>query len=105
MTDEQIRVKIAKLVGYQDLQSSGYDTLIGLCPVRDVSRQVPDYPHSLDACLEFESKLTREERWNYTDEVHAIWARSNYAMADGGAIFSPAIVRCEAFLRMKGEWK
>lgn len=69
----------------------------------------PNYSESLDACREFESKLTGDDRSMYMDFIYLHIVRTNNEAVMGfenqWAMFNaPPLQRCEAFLRMKGQW-
>lgn len=76
---------------------------------------VPNYYYSLDACAEFESRLTNIEQKNY---ITALWKtnpfseEAHYKMNQAyvsdriwwGLATATAPQRCEAFLRLRNKW-
>lgn len=71
-----------------------HDACGGTCIVKDE----PNYAESLDACAGFERTLDRIQRREYVRGLYAITAN------DFEAHCATSLVRCEAYLRMKGLW-
>lgn len=69
-----------------------------------------DYCNSLDACREFESKLTGDDRSLYIDILYVLCVVGNDEAPVGDfenqwVMFNATpLQRCEAFLRTKGHW-
>ena len=59
----------------------------------------PNYAESLDACREFENFKTGEEWREYIDTLTEICDVYN------DPIVATPLQRCEAFLRLKGQWE
>lgn len=79
-------------------------------PVTIHKCEPPDYFNSLVACATFESCLTGDDRSLYMDHVYLLIVRSNNKAVMGfenqWAMFNATPAqRCEAFLRMKGQWE
>jgi hypothetical protein len=70
-----------------------------------------DYAGSLDACREFESKLNGDHRSLYMDMLYLFVNDPGGDFSDSDfdnqwAMFNATpLQRCEAFLRMKGQWE
>ena len=108
MTPEQIRIAVAEACGYKvfswgiehpdgTTQGRGYDRVESL---------IPDYPADLNAIHEAEMTLNQEEYSKFTDFLYDIECRAVESEKRRWAwLSSPALARCEAFLRVKGLWK
>ena len=59
----------------------------------------PFYTQSLDACVGFEDFATGEEWDAYLDTLTRV------CDGDNDPIVATPLQRCEAFLRMKGQWE
>ena len=123
MTNQEINERIAKLCGWfpvEDTESAlwhlsnmdgrtiGYRSALS----EDHAWKVltPDYAESLDACREFETAITGDDRSLYMDHIYLNVIRSNNEAVMGfenqWAMFNATpLQRCEAFLRMKGQWE
>lgn len=100
MTPQEINERIAKLCGWKQPYSKFW-TKGG-----DVETRPPDYCHSLDACREFETEIDAKE---WSDALLRVIQdkRSMLSAIDARYCTATAtpIERCEAFLRMKGQWE
>jgi hypothetical protein len=110
MSDEEIRIAVAKLCGWEPCNDRliNYEWAPG--HISQVAAEwkngersamtLPDYQRDLNACAEFRKTLTLEEREDYVWELmKRIHSRSSthWDCAD-----ATARDHCEAFLRVKG---
>jgi len=96
MTNQQINERIAKLCGWEKTEKGWWTKRD-----EDYHPEPPQYTSSRDACIEFELFTTNAELNAYGDaliDVIKCDIDSYYP------IVSAARDRCEAFLRMKGQW-
>lgn len=119
MTNQEINERVAKLCGWvasvETIEHNiGYQwTEKRTCwsfPGRGRHLRPPNYAESLDACREFESKLTGDDRSLYMDYIYLIIIQSNNNAVIGfenqWAMWNATpLQRCEAFLRLKGQWE
>lgn len=108
MNNQEINKRIALLCGWEkQILTHGFwknpNSVSGFI-------DVPNYTKSLDCCREFESKLTSDDRSMYMDFIYLHIVRTNNEAVMGfenqWAIFNATpLQRCEAFLRMKGQWE
>lgn len=107
MTNEQINERIAKLCGWK---VSSNNEVWRSPDSKTIQNGPPSYHSSLDACREFESKLTGDDRSLYMDILYLFISDPGEDFTDSDfdnkwAMFnSTPIQRCEAFLLMKGQW-
>ena len=104
LTDEEIRIKVAKSIGWVDIWKRQCGHNLGAPGAFDwVGREkpggaeyvLPNYPEDLNACAEFEKTLTNEELW----QIDAIL----FNLPDCRAPFvATARQRCLAYLKTKG---
>ena len=67
--------------------------------------QPKNYFNSLDCCREFERNVQGDDRSLYIDMIYLLVSKSADNFEQQWAIFNASPPqRCEAFLRMKGEW-
>jgi len=114
MTEEQINIAIAESLGYKPEQDeSGHWGLTH--PTRSFTKKgwwcrdyafsdAPNYYYSLDACAEFEAKLTKDQQYEYIELI----AHSKSDQLSGRIwriCSATATQRCEAYLRTIGAWK
>ena len=67
LTNEEIRIKIAKSLGWVKCGYYGdeqHSTFSGITP-HGGRHEINNYPESLDACKEFEKTLTSENHFTY----------------------------------------
>jgi hypothetical protein len=117
MTPDEMRVRIAELLGFTNVHrlnkwkegtphSDG--TLVG---DRDglTKRPLQNYDTSLDACAEFEATLTDDEHFEFRSALYdlAMKEDASHTIQDCArqTVSATALQRCEAFLRVKGEWR
>ena len=119
MTDLQIQIKIAEILGWKpDDDGAGLNTweasrvgnkLYGLKPRFNDSGKlvsytvdcvVPNFPEDLNACREFEKTLTQSKKSFYDEEMGDMAERLDICVWE-----LDARQRCEAFLRVHYEWK
>lgn len=109
MTNQEINERVAKLCGWtrQSITYVSYDgnderfeykRMKWLSKDNWVQDSIPNYTESLDACREFESFKTGEEWSEYIDTLTEICDVYN------DPIVATPLQRCEAFLRLKGQW-
>lgn len=129
MTDEQINIAIAESIGYKAVRDSyGHWDLThpaigievkGWFAREDAYRDAPNYTASLDACAEFEAKITSNaERSEYVWCLNSIHPTADIHSPDECGrdylkdlqleVFDIATCtprqRCEAYLRTIGKW-
>lgn len=98
-----LMVKVAELCGWEQVVPASLDCVEGLPPLgheygrESGHRQVPDYPHDLNACAEFEKMIEQKGLCvEYVNELrdHSIAGRlSRY-----GLVAATAEQRCRAFV-------
>lgn len=104
MTDEQINIKIAELCGWKpqtictDMQGTPWPS------------EPPNYAADLNACHEFEETLDYGQAELYDDELCDICAKTNELLDNPkpwrfAVTTATASQRCEAFLRVHGQWE
>jgi len=97
MTNQEINERVAKLCGWERRKHcKGYYR-------NDHEGYIfepPNYAKSLDACREFEEAMNAREKVVYADLLVDLCGDDSY-----DPIFAPSAVRCEAFLRLKGQWE
>lgn len=114
MTNEQIRIEIAKLCGYHVEKVNGSHHLIGpdgkivgpplfyLYPLEAHLHRIPNYPESLDACASFEATIRDD------NSLNGMVAYCNTLMQVCGShrecVTSAPLQRCHAFLKLHGKW-
>lgn len=102
MTDEQINIKIAELCGWQTS-----------APSWDIGRHdCPNYAADLNACHEFAAWLNLEQQIKFAEELQCIILESPYRAWWDATVMevfqiadATARQRCEAFLRVHGQWE
>ena len=113
MTNQEINERVAKLCGWTAVEdkdsnlwhlSNTDGRIIGYnwgCSEALAWRILtPRYTESLDACGEFESAMNAQEKVVYADYLVDLCGDDSY-----DPIFATALQRCEAFLRLKGQWE
>lgn len=100
MTDEEINIKIAELCGWK-IFSHWHN--LWAPPRRVVEYEcdacpIPSYTKDLNACHEFEKTLTHINDWMLYDKALA-------ETTEGFNFHATARQRCEAFLRVHGQWE
>ena len=111
MTDEQMRVKIAKACGW----TYNPDLCVGAVPHLPETKQygcayhTPNYPQDLNACHEMEKVLTQKQIQDYfynLNDVVGLVPTTSPAWIKEWAVFALCHAtprqRCEAFLRTLG---
>lgn len=111
MTNQEINERVAKLCGWEkcicgDENCGAWFSNVGNEP----SLGVPNYTKSLDACGEFEEMVemsSDQEIQNYVMDLEAAakatgsgWNWRAFRLAR-----ATPLQRCEAFLRLKGQWE
>lgn len=109
MTNQEINERVAKLCGWEHIKSDSNPNLMYWAKFNGMaySGSVANYAESLDACREFMETLSKEERYEYGNWIMNI---KRFDTLYGGnritaLITVTALERCEAFLRMKGQWE
>lgn len=125
MTNLQIQIKIAEILGWKpDDDGAGLNTweasrvgnkLYGLKPRFNDSGKlvsytvdcvVPNFPEDLNACHEFETKLRGTLNEYFNDVyVQMRWKNYQYYLMERYGASATALQRCEAFLRIHGQWE
>lgn len=101
MTTEQINRAIAKALGWTCPNCGCGVAECSGCDFGDVpDNLIPNFTHDLNAMHEAEKTLTCKENGNYWEDL---LMRYDYITACAGS--APAIIRAEAFLRVKGLWE
>lgn len=101
MKNQEINKRIAKLLGWTKCVceyphcGAWYSA-----ESKEPSLGVPNYAESLDACREFEASMNGTEKVVYADHLVDLCGDDSY-----DPIFATAMKRCEAFLRLKGQWE
>lgn len=117
LTDDEIRVRVAELMGWQVKATRGkYDLVVidpngfevawgnlrGRTPDElrlDFSHNLPNYPADLNACHEFERTMNEDECAAYQQQIDNPWGmtQDDYP-AQAYWFHATARARCEAFL-------
>jgi hypothetical protein len=114
MTNEQINIKIAELCGWKPrtvLYPGRFEQ--GWKKGRGFRKKFPNYAADLNACHEFEKTLTPEQQFDYVYELNdnalGLVPLSSPASYREGVLWlflhTTARQRCEAFLRVHGQWE
>lgn len=116
MTDEQINIKIAELCGYRKLKNSERVAInprgdqVGWSELHEYVHCIPNYAADLNACHEFEKTLiagdfkqTFHATNRYVNELCKILQCLDTALFQ--FTHATARQRCEAFLRVHGQWE
>ena len=93
MKNEEINIAIAESLGWKTIEG------IWVGPKNWKGEEVPKYAESLDACAEFERTLELRDLADYSYKLMDI-TNTTYE-----AITATARQRCEAYLRVKGNWR
>jgi len=108
MTDTEINIAIAESLGCKDCHAVG-GLPCGVYPNEREHRALKKYTASLDACAEFESKLTDEQHMLYREWVYSITnPEEEYPIVTNESreyLSACPLIRCEAYLRTIGAWK
>lgn len=113
MTDEQIKIKIAEVCGWEPYAAENVGAAARLfngsvwyrhaeSKTIATPNQLPDYCTDLNAIHDAEKSLTLSQFWNYADLLQCI------VVSELGAdtyITATARQRAEAFLRTIGKWE
>ncbi len=78
------------------------------CKGKEAHKATPDYFNDLNACAKFEQTLTDTQSYVYRDTLRVLAAKyqiTDICGSSGHDYFSKAPQRCEAFLRLHGQWK
>ena len=109
MTDEQINERIALLCGWK-IFSHWYN--LWAPPRRVVEYEcdaypIPNYIRDLNACHEFEKTLTEKEAGAFHDQLEIAMNRDDATDCPASEFWYHATARqrCEAFLRVHGQWE
>lgn len=127
MTNQEINERVAKLCGWRavECKEAGLWHLehpdgrvigfgCGLSEDHAKKCVTPDYAESLDACRSFERTLDTIESTEYAVHLRRIVTRNTTDadkhpdtgyVPDGRYYCAAPIERCEAFLRLKGQWE
>lgn len=109
MKNQEINERVAKLCGWKSETQLLRFFESGSSPIKRTTwfktegrrwLTPPNYAESLDACKEFETAMNAQERAVYADLLVDLCGDDSY-----DPIFAPSITRCEAFLRLKGQWE
>lgn len=98
-TDEEIRIKVAEACGTMRWSYA--------LPTKCIGASVPNYPEDLNACAEFEAKLTDEEQAEYWKSLvtlcnEAARKQNNFRLVGiFYQITAKPKMRCLAFLKTK----
>ncbi len=112
MTNKEINERVAKLCGWKNVPVDriffhGSSEMWESPGKGEFHETFPNYTESLDACREFMSKIDEKERDEFCmavcqlERIHPFfeyefwWAIINITPLE----------RCEAFLRLKGQWE
>lgn len=106
MTDKQINAAIAESLGWNRREwidkkgrsCSGWRTPSG----KELGGHPPNYTSDLNACHEFEKKLSLRDRADYTSWLYE--SSLNLGTATWESAHATARQRCEAYLRTLGKW-
>lgn len=106
MTDEQINIKIAKLCGWTEIepctcckwQSRGFRP-----EGSQHKKHLPNYTADLNACHEFEKAMTDEDHACFRKQLGEVVGDVPYFCRKFTS--ATARQRCEAFLRVHGQWE
>lgn len=106
MTEEEINKAVAAGIGYEEIgPHPSYNFIAGFRPGTRSRHHhdrvgIPNFAGSLDACAEFERRLTDEQFEIYDEHLMLIWERDHF---EPGEInrwsCSVPLARCEAYLR------
>lgn len=102
MTNQQINIEIAKLMGKEYHKPTTLEIKSG-----SYHQYEPTYTTSLDACHGFEKDLVGDELYNYTVNLYPILDiedQKDTIYADFKLLTATPLQRCTAFLQMKGKW-
>jgi hypothetical protein len=109
MTDNDLRIKVAKLRGWTRIgpghdcvNGRQVDVLVGYTPKDDPDDRVtviPDYPNDLNACHGFEKTLTDPaRRFLYEVTLHELNMKHGLNISVWETVHATARQRCEAFV-------
>lgn len=123
MTNQEINDRVAMLCGWFPVE----DTESGLWHLSNMDGRkigyrsglsedhawrvlTPNYAESLDACREFSDKMSNDDHLRFQDELVCILPVATCSFDEMGydrrlVIDATPIQRCEAFLRLKGQWE
>lgn len=97
MTNQEINERVAKLCEwYREIDAGGNVTW---CKHGKYMAMPPNYAESLDECSLFEDFSTGDEWDIYLDNLNEICDGEN------DPVVATPLQRCEAFLRLKGQWE
>ena len=102
MKPEEINRRIAVLCGWQEYRSEHRDEMRWRGPDGHNWLVTPDYCGDLNACREFEKRMSLKEQNDYAWMIRGLRAGGS---DDFQIITTPAEHRCEAFLKMKGQYE
>lgn len=108
MTDEQINIAIAESLGwkYETRRMMGYGGMSSATAYYWTKNgsigEIPNYTADLNACHEFEKKLSLKDRNVYTSWLYE--SSLNLGLATWESAHATARQRCEAYLRTIGKW-
>lgn len=128
MTPDQINKSIAELLGWTDVNfyedNAGPGYWNGYPPSKlgvnkngewvvvkeSYHKHLPNYFGDLNACVEFEDSLTEKEKHYYESILIRVLGQrvpgdDRVELSDFDLLSAKAPKRCEAFLRLKDEWK
>ena len=108
MTNEAMRVKIARTLGWTHIGGFSPETveLSGCAPDANELTIVPNFPEDLNACYEMEAFITTDMRSDYLKHLADITSKDAPFNWRGFAfVHATAPQRCEAFLRTMGLWR
>lgn len=115
MTDEQLRIKVAELLGITDIHPLSrveywenwrkFEGWLNLPVGRSESGElikINDYPNDLNACHEMEKSLDAVQRLQYVGLLHYGTPKNNaWDQEDAADVcMSTARQRCEAFVKV-----
>lgn len=102
MTNQEINERIAKLCGWKPTTDGG------ICWDSNGNAIItyPNYAESLDACREFEYVLNGYNARSYINRLCELCAPApNGIYGYFSVVTATPLQRCEAFLRLKGQWE
>jgi hypothetical protein len=120
MTNEQMRVEIAKAYGFKFRRSDDdYDILTpdgnliasSTVSFEDIAGVLPNYPADLNAMHNAEQFIKRSDMSEYLHNLLLIYEREERkglaikGYSNWGMVTAPAEWRAEALLKTKGKWQ
>ncbi len=112
MTNQEINERVAKLCGWTNIAPCTCKIELRGKDPNGCSGHILNYAESLDACREFESGISGSEDVSlyehYLGEItesDSLAIRRSFVGDRMKLIRATPLQRCEAFLRLKGQWE